>query len=312
MNNFDILNQFIRKQQKQENNRPKPSKKKLQPGECPQCGVIGKIITNFEAGFDVCTNCGIQLNQIMEHQNGFEGNVQNKQKAAPVRLIVEDDAQIIRFVTNFISIVFSGNRDEKSTGRHVAGIVRGIREERKLQGKEKGYLRGYQMSEIVICILFCVFVQQKRAMPISMMTYLMNNMLNESLKEYKMASLLKVEKLRFDKKVGISSYLAKSRIDCLSNKPSDFISFPMNLVLLIQDKDIHRIVKDISDELFKEFPNMSISPSVVACGVMNYVCKYYTQFDPKIFGLPPAKLKQISTKIENSKNPKIKNLLLEM
>ena len=302
---FALLKQIL----KEQNQEVKP---KVNKNTCKACGITGKMKEIYKDGVTVCSNCGVVADIIFEDQDGFEGDVGNG-KAVLGKVIIEDDVQIKYFVKNFMFVLFSGEKEGEAEARSVAIFVRNLRMIRsKQQSLNKGYLRGYKMSEVAIAILHCIFIHEKRAMPLGILTFMMNNHLNTSLKDYSVAKVTQIEKIKRDRKFGFAEVLAKLEYSCTAILPSEFITFPMNTILNIKNKKIHSITKTLSNALFKEFPNMSISEAVVASGCLFYVGNLFGPFMPDIFGLTTKQSSDFIKKIESSSNPVVKTSIDEL
>ena len=166
------------------------------------------------------------------------------------------------------------------------------------------------MPTIVCCILYCTLLQENRAMSLSIIVSIMNIALSKSRTYTTPVNLQRAYLYRTHKKYGFASFFKLKAMKCYNNplNPSEFIKFTCNTILRIQDKNIHKMLNILGNEIFKEYPDTT-SPAVIATGVLYFIGNKLGSFDYKMFGLKKKELNDIVIKLESSENPKIKDIL---
>ena len=280
--NFAILQQMRKKEKS-------PTKKQSGGVKCKRCGANeSKFINNISSGDVVCSNCGlIQSERRAEHQNAQVKN-RNKQVLF-ARVIVEEDQKIKLLVNSFFNIIFGDLRLETSAGATIAHTYREIKKFRAkyiTKGNIQSAFKGLHMPSIVCCILYCTLIQEKRGMPLSIIVSVMNEALSKSISNTTPVHLQRVYAYRTQQKYGFASFFKNTNMQCYnySLSPSDFVTFTCNAILRIQDKVIHKMIKKVGDELFKEYPDR-MSPAYIATGVLYYFAEKLDVGNLKMFGL---------------------------
>jgi len=308
-NNFEILKQMQR-------NKAGPSRyRRNEAGSsrirCKACGANEtKLMNNEQSGDIICTNCGaVQSERINKNQNVRQEN--GKVLYAAVIVLEE---QKIKLLTNlFFNVLFGDLRTETAAGYNIAQIYKSMKKYRAkyvTKGNIQSAFKGLHMPTIVTCILYCTLLKENRGMPLSIITSVMNEALLKSRTETTVINLQTVHLYRTHKKYGFASFFKSHNMKCYNNplKPSDFIMFTTNTIVRIQNKNIHKMINTIGDEIFKEYSDIT-SPAFIATGVIYYVANKLGSINYNIFGLKKKELNDMKNKIENSNNDKIIELL---
>ena len=284
---------------------------KIKNVSCKLCGANkSSFVMNINSGDTICRKCGaVQSNRRQEHQNA---HVENGQ-VLYARVFVEEDQKIKLLVNTFFNVLFGDLRTETAAGMYIAQVYKEMKKYRARYVKKtniQSAFKGLHMPTIVCCVLYCTLLKENRGMPLSIIVSIMNIALSKSRTEKTPVNLKTVYLYRTHKKYGFAAFFKLRKMKCFNNplKPSEFISFTCNTILRIQDKDIHKMMKKIGDELFKEYPDIT-SPAFIATGVLFYIGDKLGSVDYKIFGLKKKELNDIKVKLEKSQNPQIIKLL---
>ena len=279
--------------------------------KCKACGANeSNFINNINSGDTICTKCGaVQSEKRMEHQNA---RVENGE-VLYARVIVEEERKIKLLVNTFFNVLFGDLKTETAAGYAIAQIYKEMKKYRARYVKKtniQSAFKGLHMPTIVCCILYCTLLQESRAMPLSIIVSIMNEALSKSRTETTSVNLQTVYLYRTHKKYGFGAFFKLKKMKCFNNPlyPSDFITFPCNVILRIQDKNIKKMLNILGNELFKEYIDTT-SPAFIATGVLYYVGNKLGSVDYKIFGLKKKELNDMNAKLEMSLNPKIIEIL---
>jgi len=296
---------------KAEPSKPRRNKPKNAILKCKRCGANeSKFANNAQSGNVVCTNCGvIQSERRLEHQNAHVKNGE----VLYARVMVEEEQKIKLLVNLFFNVLFGDLRTETAAGADIAQTYKGMKKYRAkyiTKSNIQSAFKGLHMPSIVCCILYCTLLKENRGIPLSIIVSIMNEALSRSRTNTSPINLQTVYLYRTHKKYGFASYLKTTKMPCYNQplSPSDFITFTCNAILRIQDKNIHKMLRIIGNELFKEYPDRT-SPAYIATGVLFYIGNKLGAFDITMFGLKEKELTDMKNKIENSQNPKIVELL---
>lgn len=285
----------------QKNKPPSPKKKKLKVGQCAVCGVIGQLMNNVNHNYITCAACGATQGQVALNNSPMQGN-KNVPKVKYAKQITADPNVKVKYLVNrFNNLVTHGQSEIEAISDEVMGIYSNIQ-------KQRGKLfRGFKMPEVVLAILYCVYVKHNQALNLGMMVNIMNKIIDESLKDVQKCQLKKVEDLRKKKKVGISNYFKSTyRVNCFSLDPSEFVSRPLFYFGINKKDPLHNKLKSLSIEIFNEYSNMSKSPSEIGTACVYYgLKKIGLNIDHTILGVHKNTLNSVETKINESKNPKV-------
>jgi len=282
---------------------------------CKVCGASkNTFIINDAQGDVICPNCGAIQNIIFEHQSPTQGNRNGKQLFA--RIFTEENQKIRLLTTNFFNVIFSGLRDEFQSGKEVASMYQNFKKYRAThitKGNISNSLKGLHMPTVVICILYCKLLNENRGIPLSMMVVIMNQTIIKSRSDITPVVLKHANKYRTEKKYGLAAYLKTLKMKCYSEEisPRSFIIFPCNTLLNIRNKNEQKVIVNLANEIYKEYPQMH-SSAFIACGVLYYVYNKKHPLSIIVFGLTKKELTDNSYKIENSLNPKIVQILLQI
>lgn len=311
-NDFAVFRQLQRPSRGGPSRQPRTkSKSRTSDSKCKICGANeSKFFENNTTGNMICTDCGVVQSErkLVHHNNRVENG-----QVLYARVIVEDDAKIKLLVNNFFNVIFGDLRSENRAGSAIALIYKDMKKYRAryvMKTDIQSAFKGLHMPTIVCCILYCTLLQENRAMPLSIIVNIMNVTLLKSRTETKPVNLQTAYLYRTHKKYGFSSFFKLHRMKCYNNElfPSNFIHFTCNTLLRIQDKNIHRMLNVIGDEIYKEYPDTT-SPALIATGVLYFIGNKLGTFDYKMFGLKKKELNDMKQKIESSNNEKITRLL---
>jgi transcription initiation factor TFIIIB Brf1 subunit/transcription initiation factor TFIIB len=305
--NFELFQRARAPQTRQKNNK--------KSNGCIACGANqSSLITSDRNGFKVCTKCGVVQEQILINQSPTRGN-QNApgQKAQMPRVVIENDEKIKYLVINFFHRVFPLKDDEKQTGTEVAGLYsrfKTFRAKYFTKGEQKHALKGMHMPTIVLCILYCVLIEQNRAMPMMIMAHIMNLTLEGSRTDITPVTIDKISRYRTSDEIGLWQFLEKKmkKSGCYKHnlKPSIFINLTCNALLHITDHSTKNLIKKLADELRKEYHQLT-PPGIIATNVLAFVSN--KSVNTNIFGMTKKQLKDSENVILKSKNPKIQEIL---
>ena len=289
--------------------------KKTNPDVCINCGTEGSLILDETEGQMVCMECGVTQNQVFSNNTGFEGNATNGGKVQRGGVIVGPHRNTRVLVKNFMSEIqpLSENNNWEKRGNHLAQTIEEFKTF-KSQFVSKGTnrettLRGLHLPTLIVCILYCDFIESQKTMPMSMMIYYMNNALSKT-KEFKDATPVKfkeVTRYRTHKSIGLYKFLANNRCYTTVLKAGDFVRYPLN-INNIQDKRIKTLAEQVANELQKEYP-VTKAASNIGCGVVHFISNKVGRFDGAKYNLPKAELEGYGKAIKSSQNPKIIELL---
>ena len=311
--NFAMLRKMQQRMRRNEAgpSRPRANRQQNANLKCKHCGANeSKFINNANSGNVVCTECGVvQSERRLEHQNA---RVENGE-VLYARVLVEEEQKIKLLVNTFFNVLFGDLRIETAAGPDVASMYKEMKKYRAkyiTKSNIQSAFKGLHMPTIVCCILYCKLIQENRGIPLSIIVSIMNEALARSRTETTNVILQTTYLYRTHKKYGFASYFKSKQVKCYNHplSPSDFITFTTNAILRIQDKSIHKMLRTVGNEIFKEYPDTT-SPAYIATGVLFYIGNKLGSFDIKMFGLKKKELTDMKNKIESSQNPKIIELL---
>ena len=281
---------------------------------CKTCGANeSKFVNDNESGDTICKNCGaVQSERRANHQNARQANGQ----ILYARVFVEEDQKVKLLVNNFFNLLFGDLAPETQPGIHIASIYKEIKKHRAkyiTKSNIQSAFKGLHMPTVVVCILYCTLIEEKRALPLSIIVSVMNKTLSRSRTNTSPVSLKNVGTYRTHQKYGISSFfkLNKKKITKCYNyelQPSDFTSLACKTLLRIQDKNIQNMIDTLGNELIKEY-NDRTSPALIATAVLYFVGSKLREIDFHIFGLKKKELTDVVKRMESSKNVEIIRLL---
>jgi hypothetical protein len=208
--------------------------------------------------------------------------------------------------------LFQDLRTENRAGNSIAKIYKEIKIYKAALFKTdiQSAFKGLHMPSIICCILYCTLLEENRGMPISIIVFNMNQALLKSRTSTTPINLQTVTNYRTNKKYAIGTFFKYHKKKCYNTAllPSDFMEFTCNTILRIQKKNIKKMLNELGNEIFKEYPD-SKSPATIATGILFYIGNKLGTIDYKNFGLKKKELNDMKIKLENSKNKKIIEIL---